>query len=207
MRDFYLLMGVILFWFSQLKAQTVLKFTINQSPELVANAGSDKSISKGSYTTLGGSPTASGGSGIYTYSWTPAEGLSKTTIANPIASPLKTTTYTLTLNDGKKCTKTSSTVITVNSLGIQDVEAEKNLRIFPNPNNGSFLITSEKSLSDGNVMIEVFNVYGQLIYSENISENWNKWNKAIILPNKSSGIYLLKLSGSKLNIIKTIMIQ
>ena len=174
---------------------------------MVANAGLDKAISKGSNTILGGAPTASGGSVVYTYLWTPAEGLSNTTIANPIASPLQTTTYTLTLNDGKKCTKTSSTVITVNSLGIQDVEAEKNLRIFPNPNNGSFLITSEKSLSDGNVLIEVFNINGMLIYSENISENWNKWNKAIILPHKSSGMYLLKLSGSKLNIFKTIMIQ
>lgn len=207
MRDFYLLLGVILLGFSPLKAQTILQFTINQSPELLANAGSDKAISKGSNTILGGAPTASGGSVVYTYLWTPAEGLSNTTIANPIASPLQTTTYTLTLNDGKKCTKTSSTVITVNSLGIQDVEAEKNLRIFPNPNNGSFLITSEKSLSDGNVLIEVFNINGMLIYSENISENWNKWNKAIILPHKSSGIYLLKLSGSKLNIFKTIMIQ
>lgn len=36
----------------------------------------------------------SGGSGNYTYSWTPSTGLSDTTIFNPIANPETTTTYT-----------------------------------------------------------------------------------------------------------------
>lgn len=207
MRDFYLFIGVICLGFCPLKAQITLQFTINQSPPLVANAGSDKTISQGSQTILGGTPTASGGSGIYTYLWAPAEGLSQTTIANPIASPSQTTTYTLTLSDGKKCNKTSSIVISINSLGIEDVEDEKNLQIFPNPNNGSFIITSEKSLGEGAVLIEVFNAIGMLIYSESVSEYWNKWNKTINLPSKSTGLYFLRLSGDELNIFKSIMIQ
>ncbi len=42
----------------------------------------------------------SGGSGNYTFSWTPADGLNDPTAANPIASPTVTTTYQLTVNDG-----------------------------------------------------------------------------------------------------------
>lgn len=197
MRDIYLLTGVFLFAFSSLKAQTVLEFTIDQSPLLVANAGLDKAILIGSNTTLGGAPSAIGGSGIYTYSWSPAEGLNQTNIANPVANPLRTTAYTLTVNDGKKCSVTSSTVITVNStLGVPEVNDEINLRIFPNPSNGSFLITSEKSLSNDTILIEVFNAVGMLIHSESISEV-DKLNKAINLSNASSGLYFLRLSGRK----------
>jgi hypothetical protein len=40
-----------------------------------------------------------GGLSPYTYSWSPAAGLSSTTIPNPVASPTVTTTYTLTVTD------------------------------------------------------------------------------------------------------------
>lgn len=43
---------------------------------------------------------AGGGSGIYTYSWTPATGLNNPNIYNPVASPEQTTTYTVTVSDG-----------------------------------------------------------------------------------------------------------
>jgi hypothetical protein len=41
-----------------------------------------------------------GGSGIYTYTWTPATGLNDPTIFNPVASPDETTMYTVEVNDG-----------------------------------------------------------------------------------------------------------
>ncbi|PKP50911.1 MAG: hypothetical protein CVT92_14030 [Bacteroidetes bacterium HGW-Bacteroidetes-1] len=43
---------------------------------------------------------ATGGSGSYTYSWSPAESLSDPAIANPLASPSETTTYTVAVSDG-----------------------------------------------------------------------------------------------------------
>ncbi len=64
----------------------------------VANAGSDVAICKGASTTLDGS-------GGGTYSWSPAYGLSATNIANPVANPGVTTTYTLTVINGG-CTNT-----------------------------------------------------------------------------------------------------
>lgn len=207
MRKIYFLMLMYLFGFSSLNAQTTLQFTINQSAVLIANAGSDKIILPGKSTTLGGTPTATGGTGVYTYLWTPAEGLSQTNIPNPVASPSKTTKYTLAVNDGKKCTINASTTITVSStLGIEEVKDEIGLLIYPNPSQGSFLITSEKSLSTGPVLIEVFNALGVLIHSEKISDG-NKVNKSIILPDTSSGVYLLRLSGNDLNVSKALLIQ
>lgn len=56
----------------------------------VALAGGNRTILPGGSTQLGHAPSAG-----YTYLWSPASGLSATNIANPIASPSTTTTYTL----------------------------------------------------------------------------------------------------------------
>lgn len=52
------------------------------------------------------------GSG-YTYQWTPATGLSNPSIHNPLASPLVTTTYYISVSDIYGCTYTDSVTIVV----------------------------------------------------------------------------------------------
>jgi len=54
-----------------------------------------------------------GGSGNYTYLWSPATGLSDPTIYNPVASPEATTMYTCEVNDGVS-TLSNSMTLTVN---------------------------------------------------------------------------------------------
>ncbi len=49
----------------------------------------------------------------YTFSWSPAAGLSATNIANPIATPAATTTYTVTLTDAGGCSVDRTQTITV----------------------------------------------------------------------------------------------
>ena len=56
---------------------------------------------------------AGGGTGNFTYSWTPTTGLSNPHIANPTASPTSTTTYTCTASDGMTTLNGTATV-TVN---------------------------------------------------------------------------------------------
>jgi hypothetical protein len=63
------------------------------------SVGSDRFICAGSNTTIGGSPTAQGGVPPYTYSWVPSSGLNLTNVSNPVANPISTTTYTLTVTD------------------------------------------------------------------------------------------------------------
>jgi PKD repeat protein len=84
--------------------------TVNTPP--TANAGNDITICNGSSTTL----SASGGG---TYSWSPSSGLSSSTIANPVASPSTTTSYTVTVTSGT-CSATDVVTITVNPLPIAD---------------------------------------------------------------------------------------
>ncbi|HTH32062.1 MAG TPA: gliding motility-associated C-terminal domain-containing protein, partial [Lacibacter sp.] len=49
-------------------------------------------------------------SGAELYNWTPATGLSSNTVSNPSASPLTTTTYTVTGMDSSSCFTDSKTV-------------------------------------------------------------------------------------------------
>ena len=61
-------------------------------PAPTANAGADTYICEGRNVTL----NATGGG---TYSWQPSTGLSATNIANPVASPVDSTAYTVTVTD------------------------------------------------------------------------------------------------------------
>jgi len=59
-----------------------------------------------------GEATAAG----FTYSWSPATGLSATNISNPIANPTSTQTYTLTKTDtANGCSDTDTVTVTVNN--------------------------------------------------------------------------------------------
>ncbi len=75
-----------------------------------ANAGADAAICTGGNTNLNAT-------GATTYSWLPATGLSAANIANPIASPTTTTSYTVTGTSGT-CTSTDIVVVTVNSVPV-----------------------------------------------------------------------------------------
>jgi hypothetical protein len=86
---------------------------VTVNPSTTADAGADQEVCEGGSVEIGGSPTASGGTSPYTYSWSPTTGLDDHTIANPTASPASTTTYCVTVTDDNGCTDTDCTVVTV----------------------------------------------------------------------------------------------
>jgi len=85
--------------------------TINPRP--AADAGADEDIVAGNSVEIGGSPTATGGTPGYTYSWAPATGLDDDSVANPTASPTSTTTYIVTLTDSEGCTDSDEAEVRV----------------------------------------------------------------------------------------------
>jgi cytoskeletal protein CcmA (bactofilin family) len=92
-----------------------------------AAAGDDREICFGQSTKLGGDPTGSGGTGTLTFNWTPVDGLDDPSAANPIASPLATTTYTVTVTDANNSKATDQVTVTVNPLPL--VEAGDDIAI------------------------------------------------------------------------------
>lgn len=65
--------------------------------------------------------TTVGGTGNYTYSWSPSIGLDNPLAANPVATPTETTTYTCTVSDGYT-TLTINTTVTVNNPEYEEVD-------------------------------------------------------------------------------------
>ncbi len=78
-------------------------------PTPTADAGSDKVILIGGQIVL---DAVAEGNNV-TYKWTPSIGLDRDDVLNPIASPLKDVTYTLTVNSEQGCTIQDSMVVKV----------------------------------------------------------------------------------------------
>jgi hypothetical protein len=87
----------------------VTAIIVNNIPS--ANAGSDQTICNGQSVALGIAPLSD-----FTYSWSPATGLSSSTVANPTASPSSNTTYTLTVTSCSGATATDQVTVTVKPL-------------------------------------------------------------------------------------------
>ena len=78
--------------------------TVNPSPGAVTSP--TVSICEGTATTLSGT-----GNGLL--KWSPSAGLSNDTIPNPIASPIDTTTYLLTVTNAYNCFDTASVTVDI----------------------------------------------------------------------------------------------
>jgi len=83
---------------------------------VTASAGNDTEICSGSSTQL----QASGGT---IYSWYPTTGLDDPNIANPVASPNTTTTYTVTVSNDNGCSDTDDVTVFVNPKPIPNASA------------------------------------------------------------------------------------
>jgi len=66
---------------------------------------------------------ASGGTA---YTWTPSNGLSATDIANPMASPLQTTTYTVRVSNGS-CDRSVQVTVVVNKMPVAKAGEDKKI--------------------------------------------------------------------------------
>ncbi len=85
--------------------------TVTVNPLPVIDAGTSVAICPGGSTTLGAT-------GASNYTWTPAGSLSNSAIANPVASPSSTTTYTVIGTDGNGCTSTDAVTVTVTTINV-----------------------------------------------------------------------------------------
>ncbi len=87
-------------------AATATGVKVTVTPAATASAGADKEICARGSAQL----QATGGA---TYTWSPATGLSATNIANPVANPATTTTYTVTVTNAEGCSATDQIIVKV----------------------------------------------------------------------------------------------
>ena len=123
-------------------------------PTPFADAGPDLVILEGGQVMLNATATGTG----LSYKWTPAAGLDRDDVLNPVASPINDTKYTLTVNSTEGCSTTSQLSVKVlnnleipnafspNGDGINDEWNIKHLDTYPN------------------ATFTIFNRYGKKIY-------------------------------------------
>jgi hypothetical protein len=131
------------------------------------------------------------GNGGVSYSWSNAQTGGTITV-----SPQTNTNYTVTGTDANGCVNTGTIQVKVSScVGINELDgsATTGLSVYPNPNNGSFTVSS-----DINLKLNLVNELGQVIRSLDLNATNNY--KADI-SDLSGGIYFIvgERNGIKVN--------
>lgn len=138
----------------------------------IAEAGEDQTMNKGESVSLG----STGGPGL-SYNWQPAEGLNDATLPNPVASPLVSTNYMLTVTSPEGCPTTDTVQVTVitslsipngfspNNDGTNDLWEIENIELYPS------------------ALITVFNRWGSIVFSsEGYANPWEGTRDGEALP-------------------------
>lgn len=138
------------------------------------------SVSSSSVKVCAGEQVALAVSGANTYSW--SNGL---TSAVTIITPTATTTYTVYGTGLDGCVGMAAFTQSVNACTglITIATANSAFQLYPNPNNGSFVIKA-----DSDLMITIINETGAVIKVVNLNESNNR---SIILSGLESGIYFV----------------
>ncbi len=68
------------------------------------------------------------------------------------------------------------------------------LQVFPNPGSGLFHISAANT-GQGNYILNVMDIYGRVVYSEEVNSAGDQLNRAVDLSGLSSGIYFIELKS------------
>lgn len=177
---------------SQAQTRINATITVTQDPVLVADAGADQTLMEDSVATLGGSSTASGGSGTYTYTWAPGANLDDSTLANP-SYTMGTTNETVSLLvvDSKNCEATDDVSITYNPGNVSINEFENaSFIIYPNPVSSTLHIQGLEALKGLNASLTDLN--GKVVAEQILEDGMNTMDVSGL----SKGVYLLNVNSS-----------
>lgn len=105
--------------------------------------------------------------------------------------------YSVVVNTSSGCMSTASDEVFVYPTSLEEV-VNNGMEIFPNPNNGSFLINMNIEYS-GEVMIKVLSLKGEVVYQGTESALAGNFNAKIDLAGVANGTYVVTvLAGEKM---------
>ncbi|MEZ5016954.1 MAG: LamG-like jellyroll fold domain-containing protein [Flavipsychrobacter sp.] len=94
-------------------------------------------------------------------------------------------------------TATSNTISTNVNLSVNSLNATDNIKISPNPSNGSFTLKGMVSTEEP-ILLSIINNIGEIVHQQTVNVTNNILNEQIITNNLASGVYLLQLqTGDK----------
>ncbi|MEO6168336.1 MAG: PKD domain-containing protein [Chitinophagales bacterium] len=147
------------------------------------DAGEDVTINQGESVQLNAT-------GVGTYKWSPPDNLDDPTIANPIADPINTITYTVIVSSENGCNATDSVTVIV---------THNHLFLVPNaftPNGdglNDYFVFYTKGIQEV-LSVKVFSRWGQEVYSD-ASGNDEGWDGSYKDLPCELGTYIYSISG------------
>lgn len=142
---------------------------------------------------------ASGGSGEYTYSWSPASNLNDPSSATPVftADAAGSYSYTVTVSDGSQTESATVDFVVVECQNVEENETN-HISLFPNPASSTIYVVGADDFT--NIEILLFNLQGQMV--KNVVNSLE-----INVEDVESGIYFIKVNCDGKQIIKKIVVD
>ena len=178
----------------------IIMDVIDNSPAVYITASPGIYVSPGSSITFS-STTYNVGTGG-TYQWfingAAVAGATNSTyvLSGVNASYSVSLQATSTLNCAVPNYGTSNTLHVGTNVGVANVTAAlDNIALYPNPNNGTFTVKGPVAGSSTSAIdIEVTNILGQVIYTDQVGVSQGMMDKSMALPVVADGIYFLRIT-------------
>jgi hypothetical protein len=166
--------------------RTPVTATIGTGPAVNYSASSYDTllVNSPAVSLTGGTPAGGtySGTGVSSGSFDPAvAGVGKFTI-----------TYTYTDNNGCSNSSTQDVYVSSSTLGISSNDMKSGMALYPNPTNGNFTLEIN-FLNDEEASVELVNIIGQTIFTENHNFNSGNNKLSLNLNDAAKGIYFVQV--------------
>jgi hypothetical protein len=170
-------------------------------PSPVVNMSSDTTLCGNLVLNL-----SANAQGAVSYLWTPGNATTPTISIDTVGHGLEVRTFTVVTTASNACTTTAKcTVQFINCTGIDEMVGNVVFSLYPNPNNGQFVIEF-KSGNREEVDMKVVNTSGVVVYTSNKLAIDGNLRKDFNLRNLAEGSYLLVLENNATQITRKLII-
>jgi PKD repeat protein len=148
----------------------------------------------------------SGATGSVTYAWDFGD-TGTSTLENPSHIYSLPGSYFVTLTVTNECgSNVISDSVTVSTVGLNELFANGDVQVYPNPSNGNFTISMDM-LASTDVEIRVENMLGQIVYQSNPGVIAGTHTEEIALGSSPAGMYFVRVLAGGQQLVKKVIID
>ncbi len=111
--------------------------------------------------------------------------------------------YDVTVTDNNGCQQTAQFIVGTH-VGIDAAAQSVEMKVYPNPNNGSFMLELYGTLSDQNLQMEMVDQVGRIVHTTSLTMNTVN---TIAIQGLKKGVYFIRIIGEHYRTVKPVIIQ